>query len=187
MTPAAIIAMVLIIPALGQAPTPGPVVTSICSIAAHPSKFQSKSVRVRGTAVSGMEASVLIDTKHGEWNKECGQINLDFGSSGRDESTSRFVQFFTEQISVPKCDNDEQTKQGMAHILDPSVPAPTPCFSSICVHCPRYSIAATFTGKLRYSPRARGGFGHLGMFNLQLDVTSVSNLDVTDELAPSKR
>jgi hypothetical protein len=187
MTRAVIIAMVLSIPALGQASTPVPVDTSICSITAHPSKFNSKTVRVRGTAFSGMEASFLLDTKHGEWNKECGQINLDFGSSGRDESTSRFVQLFTEQISAPKCDKDEQTKQGIAHILDPSVPAPTPCFSFICVHCPRYSIAATFTGKLRYSPRARGGFGHLGMFNLQLDVASVSNFDVTDELAPSKR
>jgi len=71
--------------------------------------------------------------------------------------------------------------------MDPSAPAPPPCFNFICLpfSCPRYSIAATFTGKLRYSGRELGHsrFGHLRMFNLQLDVTSISDLDVTDTAA----
>jgi len=182
-------AMLLVcLPALAQ--KRGPVDTSICSIAAHPSKFHSKIVRIRGTALSGMEASCLIDSKDGLRNKECGQINLDFHSAGNDESTSRFLQLFGEQISPPKCNKDEELKQGFAHALDPSVPAPTPCFANLifCVHCPRYSIVATFTGRLRYSAKEPGHarFGHLGMFTLQLDVASVSNLEVTDSQSASK-
>jgi len=183
-----IIAVCFCIPALGQ--TRGrPVDTSICSVAAHPSKFSHKNVRIRAMALSGMEASFLMDRKDGEWNKDCGQINLDFSSAGSDESTRRFLQLFAEQISQPKCNQDEELLQGMAHILDPNVPAPTPCFNFICFHCPRYNIVATFTGKLRYSATERGHarFGHLGMFDLQLDVVTVANLEVADTLAPSKR
>ena len=171
------------LPALAQRREP--VDTSICAIAVHPSKLHNRVVRVRGTASSGMEASVLFDTQDGEWKKECGHINLEFHSARSDESTSRFLQLFGEQITPPKCDTDERLVQGFRHALDPSVAAPLPCSSYICLWCPRYSIVATFTGKLRYSGREPGhaGFGHLGMFNLQLDVASVSDLDVTDTAA----
>ena len=125
-----IIAVCLCFPAFGQ--TRGrPVDTSICSIAAHPSKFSNRNVRIRAMAVSSMEASFLMDSKDGEWNKDCGQINLDFNSAENDESTRRFLQLFAEQVSPPKCNQDEERLQGMAHILDPSVPAPTPCFNFI--------------------------------------------------------
>jgi len=180
---------VLLVCVLALAQKPEPVDTSICTITAHPSRFHNKNVRVRGTASSGMEASFLIvESKDGQWNKQWGQINLDFHSARSDESTSRFLQWFPEQLSPPKCDKDEELRQGLAHALDPSVPAPRPCFATLCYFCPRYSIIATFTGRLRYSGKEPGhsGFGHLGMFNLQLDVTSASDLDVTDMAAHPK-
>jgi hypothetical protein len=182
-----IIAMCVCIPALSQ--TRAPVDTTVCSIAAHPSKFHNKNVRIRATALSGMETSILVDSKDGEWNRACGRINLDLHSAGSDESTSKFLRLFREQISPPECNRDKEIMQGMAHILDPSAPIPAPCFNFICVHCPRYNIVATFTGRLRYSEMEQGHarFGHMGMFNLQLDVATVSNLDVTDTQAPSKR
>jgi len=162
--------------------------TTVCSIAAHPSKFHNKNVRIRATASSGMEASILIDSTDGEWNKACGRINLDFHSARGDESTSRFLRLFGEQVSRPECDKDKAITQGMAHVLDPSTPVPAPCFSFLCIHCPRYRIVATFTGKLRYSERERHArFGHLGMFNLQLDMATASNLEVTDAETTSKR
>ena len=134
-----------------------PTDTSICSISARPSKFHNKNVRLRGTALSGMEASFLIDSKDGQWNRECGQINLDLHSAESDKSTSRFLQLFGEQISAPKCDPNEELKQGLVHALDPKVPAPPPCITgSICVFCPRYSIVATFIGRLRYSAKEPG-------------------------------
>ena len=90
-----IVAVCLFIPAFGQ--TQGRLVdTSVCSIAVHPSKFSNKYVRIRAMALSGMEASFLMDSKDGEWNKDCGQINLDFNSAGNDESTRRFLQLFAE-------------------------------------------------------------------------------------------
>jgi hypothetical protein len=187
-------AMLLVcLPALAQKREP--VDTSICSIAAHPSRFHGKVLRIRGTGYNGMEASVLFDSKEGEWNKECGQINLDFHSAASDESTSRFLQLFREQapeqISSPKCNTQEELKQGLAHLSDPSIPAPAPCLATniVCISCPRYSIVATFIGKLRYSAKEPGHarFGHLGMFTLQVDVESVSNLAVTDSQSPSKR
>lgn len=184
---ALIIVLFLCLPCFGQT---RPVLdTSICSIAAHPSKFHNKNVRIRGTALSGMEASILIDSKDGEWDKQCGRINLDFDSSGTDASTTQFLRLLREQISPPDCNNDKDIMQELAHILDESVPAPAPCVPVVCVSCPRFRIVATFTGRLRYSAREHRqvGFGHLGMFNLQLDVATVSNLEVTDTLAASKR
>jgi len=178
--------LLICLPAFGQKHKP--VDTTICSIAAHPSRFHNKYVRVRGKASSGMEASILIDFKDGKWRKECGRINLEFDSAGSDGSTTEFLRLFGEQTAPPKCDSDERLLQGFRHALDRSVPAPPPCFTFICISCPRYSIVATFTGKLRYSSKEPGhiGFGHLGMFNLQLDVTSVSDLDVTDAAAYPK-
>jgi hypothetical protein len=178
--------LLICLPALGQKREP--VDTSICSIAAHPSKFHDKYVRVRGTASSGMEASILIDFKDGKWRKECGRINLEFGSAGSDESTARFLRLFGEQITPPKCDSDERLMQGFRNALDPSTPAPPSCSTFTCIFCPRYSIVATFTGKVRYfaMEHRQVGFGHAGMFSLQLDVTSVSDLDVTDTAAHPK-
>jgi hypothetical protein len=181
--------MSLSLPCFGQ--TRAFINTSICAIAAHPSKFHNKNVRIRGTALSGMEASILIDSRDGEWQKQCGRINLDFHSTGTDESTERFLKLFDEQVSPPECNKDEEITKAMAHFLDPSAPPPTPCFpivSVVCIHCPRYSIVGTFTGKLRYSEMERGHarFGHLGMFNLQLDVASVSNLEISDNQSASK-
>jgi hypothetical protein len=142
-----------------------PVGTSICSIVAHPSKYHSRIIRVRGTASGGMEANILVDLKDGKWNKECGRINLEFESSSNDETTSRFLQLFGEQISPPKCDSDERLMQRFRHAMDPSSPAPPPCSAFVCLpnSCPRYRILATFTGRLRYSGREPGhfGFGHL--------------------------
>lgn len=185
-----VIVMSLCLPCFGQ--TRAFVDTSICAIATHPSKFHNKNVRIRGTAVSGMEASFLIDSRDGEGLKECGQINLDFHSTGTDESTERFLKLFDEQVSPPECNKDEEIVKAMAHFLDPAAPAPTPCFpivSVACIHCPRYTIVGTFTGKLRYSEMERGHarFGHLGMFNLQLDVATVFDLEITDSQVQSKR
>ena len=173
--------LLICLPALAQKREP--VNTSLCSIATHPSKFHNRYIRVRGTASGGMEASILLEFKDGKWKRECGRINLEFDSAGSDEGTTRFLQLFGEQISPPKCDSDERLTQGFRHAVDPNAPAPLPCSSFICLpnSCPRYSIVATFTGKLRYSGREPGhfGFGHLGMFTLQLDVKNVSDLDVT--------
>lgn len=171
--------------------TQHPIDTTMCAIAARPSRFHNKTVRIRATALSGFEASLLIDNTDGKWNKKCGRIWLEFESVGSDESTRRFLQLFGEQQSETetKCNKEAELKQGMAHILDPNVPAPAPCleFKIACFDCPRYSIVATFTGKLRYSEKMPGrlGFGHLNAYNLQLDFESVSNLTVTDTLAAS--
>jgi hypothetical protein len=138
-----------------------------------------------------MEASILIDGTEEKWKQECGRIWLDFGSSGSDESTGRFLKLFGEHVPSTTCNKDEELKQGMAHIFDPNVPAPAtkPCNIVYCIDCRRYGIIATFVGKLRYSAREKGhpGFGHLRMYDLQLDVKSVSNLEVTDTLAASSR
>lgn len=190
------------VPAFGQ--TPAPLDTTLCQIAKHPSRFHNKIVRVRGTAVSGLEASLLIEGTEDNWKQECGRIWLDFGTPRRrNESTLRFLTLLGERpprSSQEQCDKERQQAllRGMARILypnasastaDPNASAPdsTPCESS-CLDCRRYSIVATFAGKLRYSkkePGDRVGFGHLNAFEVQLDVESVSNLTVTDTLAAS--
>jgi len=173
---------VVFLPAISHAKAP--VDKSVCAIAAHPSKFHNKIVRIRAAALSGMEAAILMEGKDGKWNDKCGRINLEFESVEHDETTTKFLELFGTQITSP-C---KELSEGMAHILDPKVPAPKPCLDTVCEHCPRYNIVATFTGKLRYSGREPGhfGFGHLRMFNLQLDVKSVSDLDVTDTQPVSK-
>lgn len=157
--------------------------TTLCSIAAHAARFHHKIVRVRGAALNGYEASVLIDNnKDGSWNEACGQIHLDFHSSANDLSTKRFLRLFEEQVREPPCNADEEIRRGLMHLYDPNAPPPIPCFKSYCIHCPRYRIEATFVGKVRYSKKEPGHarFGHLGMFDLQLDVSSVSDVDATD-------
>lgn len=191
------------IPAFGQ--TRAPVETTLCQVAKHPSRFHNKIVRLRGSAVSGLEASLLIERTEGNWKEECGRIWLDFGDpERRNESTLKFLTLFGEGLPRPsqaQCDKERQQAilRGMARILYPNTsasasdpnapaPAPTPCVQHFCLDCRRYSIVATFTGKLRYSkkePGDRVGFGHMNAFDLQLDVKSVSNLNVTDTLAAS--
>lgn len=183
------IAVLLIcLPAFGQRREP--VDASICSIGAHPSKFNNKRVRVRGRAISaishgGIKVSTLIGFKRGNLRQVCGlttcepicgQIDMRFDSAGSDESTTRFLQLFGEQIKItqPNCNSDEQLIQGLRHALDPSIPAPPPCFAAPpCIYCPRYSIVATFTGKFRYPVESP-------ISDFQLDVISVSDLDVLD-------
>jgi len=160
-----------------------PVDTNVCAIAAHPSKFHNKTVRIRAAAVSGFEAAYLMDSKDGTCSAKSAIINLDFESVEHDETTNNFRRLFEEQVTFPPCDRDKELIEGLAHALDAKRPAPKPCFdSSLCFHCPRYNIVATFTGKLRYSGREPGHarFGHLGMFTLELDLRSVSSLDVAD-------
>lgn len=157
-----------------------PVDISVCAIAAHPSKFRNKTVRIRATAIN-FEGYILMDAK--DVNVKCGRINLDFDSVERDETTKEFLRLFGTQLTSPQCDREKELNEGMAHILDPRVPAPKPCFESYVLG-PRYRIVATFTGTLRYWPHAR--FGHGGQFNMQLDVGRVANLDVTDTQPVSK-
>ena len=132
-----------------------------------------------------MEANVLVDSKDGKWKQECGRISLDFHTIGNDEPTSKFLRLFHEELSSD-CNNDDEAKQVMAHFADPNVPLPMHCYPTVCLYCRRYSIVATFTGRLRYRTKEQGGFGHLGMLDVQLDVTQVANLEVTDILAVPK-
>jgi hypothetical protein len=172
----ALTVFVVFLPAISHAKAP--VDTSVCSIAAHPSKFRNKTVRIRATAIN-FEGYILMDGQYGKLNVECGRINLNLDSLEQDETTKEFLRLLgTELTSPPQCDREKELNEGMAHILDPNAPAPKlPCSDSY-VFGPRYKIVATFTGKLQYSPHAR--FGHLGQFNMQLDVRTVANLDVTD-------
>jgi hypothetical protein len=79
---------VVFVPAIGH--PRAPVGASVCTIAAHPSKFHNKIVRIRAAALSGMEAAILVDGKDGKWNDKCGRINLDFESVEHDETTNKF-------------------------------------------------------------------------------------------------
>ena len=169
---------VVYLPQIGFAKAPLGV--TVCEIAAHPSKFHNKTVRIRAAAISGMEAAFLTNYREGK--DHCGMVNLDFEAVEHDKATDEFLQLFGAQITFPQCDREKELNAGIAYILDPKAPAPKPCLDSFCWHCPRYNIVATFTGKLRYSGREAGHarFGHLGMFMLQLDVRSVSNLEVAD-------
>ena len=175
---------VLVVLLLAPSHAKAPIDTSVCAIAANPSKFHNKTVRIRAAAVSGLEAAFLMEGENGTCSAKSGMINLDFESVEHDdETTNNFLRLFGTQVTFPPCDRDKELKEGMAHALDPKAPAPKPCLdSSFCLHCPRYNIVATFIGKLRYSGREPGHarFGHLGMFTVQLDVRSVSNLDVAD-------
>jgi len=172
--------LVVFLPAISDAKVP--VDISVCAIAAHPSRFRNKTVRIRAAAIN-FEGYILMDRKDGKLDAKCGRISLDFDSVEHDQTTKEFLRLFGTQLTSPQCDREKELNEGMAHILDPSVPAPKPCLDSYVLGS-RYEIVATFTGKLRYSPHAR--FGHLGQFNKQLDVGRVANLDVTDTQPVSK-
>ena len=159
-----------------------PLDISVCAIAAHPSKFHNKTVRIRAAAIN-FEGAILMDGKDKKLNVKCGRINLDFDSVEHDETTKRFLTLFGISLTSPQCDREKELNEGMAHTLDPRDPAPKPCFARY-VFGPRYNIVATFTGRLRSLAHAR--FGHLGQFNLQLDVSRIENLDVTDIKPVSK-
>lgn len=165
--------------AAGQQPQP--IDASLCVIAARPARFHNQTVRVRGTAVIATEASLLIESKNGKWNESCGRIWLDFGSATTDQQTKRFLQLAGEQ-RVRTCTPEEQLKQGMSSVLASSGQNHPPCVRLFCVDCPRYSIVATFTGRLRDAESQPGGigFGHLNTFRLELEVETVQKLQITD-------
>ena len=181
MKPSLIAVGLLLCVEVGFCKSPASTDASVCTIAKHPTRFQDKNVRIRALASSGMEASVLVDPQ----NERCGVINLDFHSVVKDDSTQRFLKLFGTEVSdIPSCSKDDELRQGLAHVLDPNVPQPAPCITMMCIACPRYRIVATFIGKVRYSRKS--GFGHLGMFEIQLDVASTSDLDVTEILAAQR-
>ena len=166
--------LVLFLPAISHARAL--VETSVCAIAAHPSTFRNKTVRVRAAAIN-FEGYILIDSNDGKFSVKCGRINLGFDAVEHDETTNEFLRLLGTQLTSPQCDGENKLNEGMAHILDPRVPAAKPCVDTHVLG-QRYRIVATFIGKLRYSPHAR--FGHLGQLNMQMDVGRVANLDVTD-------
>src|SRR5262249_3620011 len=116
-----------------------PLETTVCAIAAHPSTFHNKIVRIRAEALSGMEAATLMDGQDGKLDTKCGRINLNFDSVEHDNTTDQFLKLFGTDRTFPQCDREKELNQGMAHILDPRAPAPKPCFDTLCMHCPRYN------------------------------------------------
>lgn len=173
-------ALVVLLPARGHAKPP--LDASVCTIAAHPSMFHNKTVRIHARAVSGYEAAFLMDANEETCPAKKGIINLHLDSAEHDETTDNFLRLFGTEMTYPPCDRDKELSEALAHALDPKAPAPKLCVDTVCFHCPRYNITATFTGKLRWSGREPGHahFGHLGMFTLQLDVKSVTGLHVAD-------
>ena len=171
---------VVFLPAISHAKAP--VDISVCAIAAHPSKFRNKTVRIRAAAIN-FEGYILVDGKDGKFNVKCGRINLDFDSVEHDETTKEFLRLFGTQLTSPQCDREKELNESMAHILDPRVPprrsASIVMFWARGTKSLRPSLENYDTRHMRVS--ADGG-----QFNTQLDVGRVANLDVTDTQPVSK-
>lgn len=132
---------------------------TVCEISRNPNKYHGITVRVRGT-VSTIEGNVLYDEQH----PTCGNFSLAFDNNPENGEVRQFVRLLLQEVRPKK------TPADMEH-----------CGNVVCGHCPRYSMAATFTGRLNNALFKRK---RLNAYELQryvtLSVTSVDHTEATD-------
>jgi hypothetical protein len=134
---------------------------TVCGIVANPERYDGKLVRISAVFVTGFEFTVLRDSKRG-----CIDIWV-AKSDTNDAGLQRLAKYATARLRNKK------------HPLDTSVP--------------RYALEAIFIGKIQHTHESgftvdrnnrvggiKGRFGHLGQYNTQVFLTSVTDFHPKD-------
>ena len=182
-------------------PAREPVETTVCKILITPSAFNNRMVRVRGYVDASSEYSLLRDEQcdssllwlafaDGSSPPQLAAITNGNGTSKTNQTPPRAVQLVR--------DSDFEK---LEHFLQLNAKAkdcasgPTPELEHLS-DCISYRITATFVGRIDGVNKSvheahrrrnmgeitdRNGFGHMGMFDAQIVVTSVKNVVAVDE------
>jgi hypothetical protein len=146
--------------------------TTVCSILQNPRFFSGKTVRFQSNVEMGFETFIANDPSctKGVW--------LDYPDEAQSDSRKgRKVVLITDREL-------EKFKQVTGAKAEES-----PEFQCKSMHCMRYYVSATLTGRLDYRPvrcrktRATGnsnpfqcGYGHMGAWDVRLVIQSVSDV-----------
>src|SRR5258708_7280664 len=167
---------------------------SICDILANPSSFDGKTVRIKGTAIAGLDEFVVKSTA---CNQPVNSIWLAYpeGTKGK-AGAAAFVQLqlsrnnstpvTTASRAVVKLDKNKDFKQ-FDSMLSTTYKA-----GGMCLGCVRYTVNATFVGRLD-GAKSTGvvrdkagkftgvdGFGNLNRYNARLVLQSVSDVSAQE-------
>ncbi|HWY52842.1 MAG TPA: hypothetical protein VNZ03_00160 [Terriglobales bacterium] len=211
--PIVLLAVLMVAPVSAQNPSkrlrPKPIETSVCEILRNPSVFNNKLVRIRGQVSVSFEYSLLDDERcsdHAIWfaladgtgAPGLGAVVNGNGKPGgknsagtpvpplfvkliRDSNFERFEHYMLVKSEAKPCFNP------------PTQPTPADCGVD--------RVAATFTGRIDSVSKAvheahlkrkfgEGadwkGFGHMGMFDAQLVVEQVEDVQAVDSFERDK-
>ena len=174
-----------------------PITTTVCEILEDPSSFNNKLVEVRGYVTVNFEYSILrSETCSGEiWfalADGSGPPGLAITVSGRStpgEKGSNGRRMHPIPVTLIRDANFEKFESYLAESA--KVQPERPCGPD----CHLYQVTATFIGRLdgvsqevhaahlkrgTYQPSDGKGFGQMGLFDAQLVVQSVKNVDALE-------
>jgi hypothetical protein len=178
--------------------TPGrPIDIRLCELVAKPQLLNEETIRVRATVLRGPESTILFDKScyarvYLAWPEEDlrgrmdGSLEYAFIHSEGEAKYPARLKWHHPPAPIKLLEND--MFKSFFHLLMAEQPERP---GILCVSCPLNSVTATFTGRFEYASmiaiRGRskqietvdaGGFGHLNMWDSQLVVQSVSDVDV---------
>ena len=192
-------------------PAQAPAETTVCKILRDPSAFNNRIVKVRGYANASSEYSLLVDGHcdtsllwlafaDGSAPPQVEAVVNGNGTPGG--KTAKDWQTPPRPVHLVRDASFEE----LEHYLNLNAKAancangPAPDLSHLA-DCKTYQITATFTGRIdgvsksvheSHLKRKTGdgtdwkGFGHMGMFDAQIVVTSVEKVVAVDESGPRK-
>jgi hypothetical protein len=187
---------------------PKPIDTTVCKIMENPSAFNNKVVKVRGHVEVNFEYSVLAgdDCSDGIWfaladgSGPPGLVMTVNGWGKPGGKNSKGARVRPVPVELVRDSNYEKFEhymrvkaEGKPCVNDPFQPTPTDCAVD--------RVTATFTGRIdsvskkihaahvKRSPFDHNdgrGFGQMGMFDAQLVLQSVDDVDAIDSFGRSK-
>jgi hypothetical protein len=144
--------------------------TTVCDIASHQERFDGKIVRVRAQINSGIEVFGLSDP-----DRKCKNI---FWLTYPDLAHTSQPQVGSAIKHIPVELRKDQQFVLFEKYLDAEI---YPRFlETHCIHCMRYEVTATLTGRVDVATKEQRGFGHLNGWKIQLVLQTVADIKAKD-------
>jgi hypothetical protein len=163
---------------------------SVCDILANPQSFDGKIVRLTGTVVGGFDEFAI---KNGDCHQPVNAIWLAYPEGTKAKSGPAAVIFLqtagnggaSSSAPARSAVALEKNKDFQQFDTQQSTPAKA---ASVCLGCTRYSVSATFVGRLDGSATAGvqrdaagkvsavTGFGNMNLYKARLVLQSVANV-----------
>jgi hypothetical protein len=151
-----------------------PLLTTVCAVMRHPTKFAGRIVRVRATVQSGFEVSALFDPANpscdGPWFERAPK--QDQAPLSGDSHDIEFQQ--RHPIFLVEDENMKRFEDALRAVVYPRKDG-----MLVLGGTPRYMVTATMTGRVDYAGERRLGFGHMNHWRVRFLLSSVE--DVTTE------
>lgn len=152
-----------------------PLSTSVCAVMNEPPAFAGRIVKLRATAKTGFEYSIIVDANQSSCKSPSFEIapkkELPSHLDGYDAELQRLQPVFLVE--------DENMKR-FDDALDAVVYPRDKKVLFVNGNPPRYAVTATMTGRVDYAGERGLGFGHMNSWRVRFVLSSVE--DVTTEV-----